>query len=172
VCRFLIEDLGFAGLRFDFSKGYGGKYAGIYARAALGDDIGLAVGEYWVPLKYEGSRQLYDQDKNRKELAKWVDETGGRCLAFDFTTKGVLQVRACCCAHTLQRLCMSSPIHSACIRACVASLPARACSGKVCAMMQLCPGGHTLPQVQLPRRQEQPAARPHRHATRGRGDLH
>ena len=93
--RYLIEELGFAGLRFDFSKGYGGEYAGIYARAALGDDVGLAVGEYWVPLKYDGhGKQLYDQDRNRRDLAKWVDETEGRCLAFDFATKGILQVRA------------------------------------------------------------------------------
>ena len=93
-CRYLIDDLGFKGLRFDFCKGYNGKFAGQYARAALGDSQGFAVGEYWVPLSYDSQgKQLYDQENNRKELAKWIDESGGRCLAFDFATKGILQVR-------------------------------------------------------------------------------
>ena len=48
TCRYMIEDLGFQGLRFDYSKGYGGRYAWQYARAAMGDHLGLAIGEYWV----------------------------------------------------------------------------------------------------------------------------
>jgi hypothetical protein len=48
VRRYLIESLGYRGLRFDFSKGYGGSFAGQYTRAALGDQGGFAVGEYWV----------------------------------------------------------------------------------------------------------------------------
>jgi hypothetical protein len=47
-----------------------------------------------VPLCYDNEgKQLYDQEKNRKELSRWIDQTGGSCLAFDFGTKGILQVR-------------------------------------------------------------------------------
>jgi hypothetical protein len=93
-CRYLIEHIGFQGLRFDFSKGYSGRFAGQYARAALGEDKGLVVGEYWVPLSYDDDgKQLYDQEASRQRLSSWIDETGGRCHAFDFATKGILQVR-------------------------------------------------------------------------------
>lgn len=59
--------MGFEGIRFDYSKGYGGKYAGDYARAALGDTGGFVVGEYWVPLAYDDEGEMiYDQEPNRK----------------------------------------------------------------------------------------------------------
>ena len=95
LCRHLVHDLGFNGLRFDFSKGYGGQYAGQYARTALNGDQ-IAIGEFWVPLKYDEDVMRRDQDDNRQQLAKWLDEGGNRCLAFDFSTKGLLQV--CFCA--------------------------------------------------------------------------
>lgn len=120
--------MGFEGIRFDYSKGYGGSFAGDYARAALGECDGFVVGEYWVPLQYDDEGDMvYDQEPNRKarsrhaqrscgagpctdrrmcvvsravcdrrsvqEVTKWIDDTGGRCLAFDFATKGILQVR-------------------------------------------------------------------------------
>jgi alpha-amylase len=89
----LIHELGFEGLRFDYSKGYAGKFAGEYARAALGPEGGFAVGEYWVPLRYDDEGNLmYDQENNRADVSRWIDDTGGRCLAFDFATKGILQV--------------------------------------------------------------------------------
>ena len=53
-----------------------------------------------MPLCYDNEgKQLYDQEKNRKELSRWIDETGGRCLAFDFGTKGILQVRCDAALH-------------------------------------------------------------------------
>jgi hypothetical protein len=93
IFRHLKHHLGFEGLRFDYSKGYAGKFAAKYARAALGNDEGLVVGEYWVPLRYDAEGSLvYDQEHNRQEVTRWIDDTGGRCLAFDFATKGILQV--------------------------------------------------------------------------------
>ena len=31
------------------------------------------------------------QDAHRQRTINWVDQTGGTCAAFDFTTKGILQ---------------------------------------------------------------------------------
>lgn len=90
-CKYLCENVGFEGLRFDFSKGYAGRFAGDYSRHALGD-AGFAVGEFWTPLRYDGEGNLeYDQEDNRQQVRAWIDETGGRCCAFDFSTKGILQ---------------------------------------------------------------------------------
>jgi hypothetical protein len=32
-------------------------------------------------------------DNHRQRIINWIDSTGGLCAAFDFTTKGILQVR-------------------------------------------------------------------------------
>jgi alpha-amylase len=86
-----VNDLGFEGIRFDYSRGYGGKYAALYAKAALSDDQ-FAVGEYWIPLDYdEEGNMLPDQEKHRKKVVQWLEEAEDRCLAFDFGTKGLLQ---------------------------------------------------------------------------------
>jgi hypothetical protein len=31
-------------------------------------------------------------DSHRQKIINWIDNTGGLCAAFDFTTKGILQV--------------------------------------------------------------------------------
>jgi hypothetical protein len=31
-------------------------------------------------------------DSHRQKIINWIDSTGGLCAAFDFTTKGILQV--------------------------------------------------------------------------------
>jgi alpha-amylase len=33
-------------------------------------------------------------DTHRQRIINWIDSTGGLCAAFDFTTKGILQVRS------------------------------------------------------------------------------
>ena len=85
--RWLTHDVGFGGIRFDFSKGYGGEFTGTYVRACMPE---FAVGEYWDTLNY-GQGLEYDQDAHRQRIVDWIDETGGICTAFDFTTKGILQ---------------------------------------------------------------------------------
>jgi alpha-amylase len=90
-----VHNLGFEGLRFDFSKGYAGEYAGQYARAALHSDQ-IAIGEFWVPLKYDNAIMVRDQEDNRRQITEWLEASGNRCLAFDFSTKGLLQVGCRC----------------------------------------------------------------------------
>ena len=85
--QWLVDDVGFGGIRFDFSKGYGGEFAGQYTRACMPE---FAVGEYWDTLNY-GQGLEYDQDAHRQRIVDWIDSTGGICTAFDFTTKGILQ---------------------------------------------------------------------------------
>ena len=53
----------------------------------------FTVGEKWDSLAYgtDGKPNL-NQDTHRQALADWVVEAGGAVTAFDFTTKGVLQV--------------------------------------------------------------------------------
>ena len=85
--QWLTTDVGFGGIRFDFSKGYGGEFAGIYIRACMPE---FSVGEYWDTLNY-GQGLEYDQDAHRQRIVDWIDSTGGLSTAFDFTTKGILQ---------------------------------------------------------------------------------
>lgn len=77
----MFNDVGFSGIRYDYSKGYDPAYAGIYAQATQPD---FCVGELWVDLDYN------DVDENRQQLMDYIDATGGVCGAFDFTTKGLL----------------------------------------------------------------------------------
>eukprot|EP00897_Mesotaenium_endlicherianum_P002833 jgi/Mesen1/2578/ME000162S01706 len=88
--RWLKEDVGFDGWRFDFCKGYGGEYVGIYNEATQPE---FSVGEFWTSMSYNsaGAGLDYNQDGHRQRLVDWVNATGNRSAAFDFTTKGILQ---------------------------------------------------------------------------------
>lgn len=71
---FLLNDLGYAGFRYDMVKGYDPKYTGQYNVAAQPQ---FSVGEYW--------------DRSASAIRSWVDGTkvGGKVqsAAFDFTMK-------------------------------------------------------------------------------------
>lgn len=69
-CKFLLEDLGYAGFRYDMVKGYGGQYTKIYNQYAKPR---FSVGEY-----FDGS---YDA------VAAWIESTGKESAAFDFPFK-------------------------------------------------------------------------------------
>ena len=69
-CKFLLEDLGYAGFRYDMVKGYSGQYTKIYNQYSRPK---YSVGEYW-----DGS---YDAVK------AWIDATGKESAAFDFPFK-------------------------------------------------------------------------------------
>jgi alpha-amylase len=71
--RKLKKEIGFAGWRYDQVKGYNGHYIGQYNDASAPT---LSVGEYW--------------DGNTQKVAGWIDETGGRSMAFDFPTRDAL----------------------------------------------------------------------------------
>lgn len=69
-CKFLLEDMGYAGFRYDMVKGYSGRYTKIYNQYAKPK---FSVGEYW-----DGS---YDA------VAAWIEATGKESAAFDFPFK-------------------------------------------------------------------------------------
>lgn len=68
--NWLHGEYGYDGWRYDYCKGYDGKYVGIYNKAT---QPYLSVGELW-----DGS---YDK------VAAWIDATGKESMAFDFPSK-------------------------------------------------------------------------------------
>lgn len=77
-----LQALGYGGIRWDYAKGFAAQRVGEYLDKA---EIGTSVGEVWEDL------DLNNPDANRKRIIDWIDGTGGRSAAFDFTTKGLLQ---------------------------------------------------------------------------------
>ena len=65
--NFLLNDLGYAGFRYDMVKGFGASHVGDYNTAA---NVKYSVGEYW--------------DGNANTVKAWIDATGKRSGAFDF----------------------------------------------------------------------------------------
>lgn len=84
-----LRSVGFTGWRFDFVKGYNGKFAKMYVDETVPE---LAFGEFWDTCSYADCVLNYNQDAHRQRTVDWIDATGGTCAAFDFTTKGILQV--------------------------------------------------------------------------------
>lgn len=84
--NWLKSSIGYDGWRYDYSKGYGGSYAGIYNTGTVPY---FSVGEYWTTL------DLNNVDAHRQAIMNWIDSTGStssaKSAAFDFTTKGLLQ---------------------------------------------------------------------------------
>lgn len=68
--KWLKGEYGYDGWRYDFCKGFAGKYVGIYNDAS---SPYLSVGEMW-----DGS---YDV------VAEWIEATGRKSMAFDFPSK-------------------------------------------------------------------------------------
>jgi alpha-amylase len=89
--NFLKTNVGFDGWRFDFTKGYHGRFVKLYVDATVPQ---MAFGEFWDTCAYSDSVLHYNQDAHRQRTIDWIDATGGTCAAFDFTTKGILQARA------------------------------------------------------------------------------
>ena len=53
----------------------------------------FAVGENWNSLSYgDDQKPNFNQDAHRGVVADWIQAAGGAVTAFDFTTKGILQV--------------------------------------------------------------------------------
>ncbi|GJN33798.1 hypothetical protein PR202_gb22422 [Eleusine coracana subsp. coracana] len=88
--NWLKKDVGFDGWRLDFAKGYSPAIASTYIRNAK---PGFVVAEIWSSLSYDGDgKPKVSQDAERQELVDWVKAVGGPAAAFDFPTKGLLQV--------------------------------------------------------------------------------
>jgi alpha-amylase len=69
-CKFLLEDMGYAGFRYDMVKGYAGRYVWMYNEYSAPE---FSVGEYW--------------DGNYDAVKTWIEATGKRSAAFDFPFK-------------------------------------------------------------------------------------
>jgi alpha-amylase len=69
----LKDEIGCAGWRYDQVRGYNGVYVGLYNEASKPV---LSVGEFW--------------DNSAQAVVDWVDETGGKSMAFDFPTRDAL----------------------------------------------------------------------------------
>ncbi|KAK7321693.1 hypothetical protein VNO77_32566 [Canavalia gladiata] len=88
--NWLKTEVGFDGWRFDFVKGYAPSITKIYMEQTKPD---FAVGENWNSLANgKDGRPDYNQDAHRGALVNWVESAGGAVTAFDFTTKGILQL--------------------------------------------------------------------------------
>lgn len=88
--KWLRKNIGFQDFRFDFAKGYAPKFVKEYVEESKPI---FSVGEYWDACNYSSPnyRLDYNQDSHRQRIINWIDNTGGLCAAFDFTTKGILQ---------------------------------------------------------------------------------
>jgi alpha-amylase len=80
---FLKSTVGFDGWRYDFVKGYGGTYVGMYNDAT---SPYFSVGEDW-PTNGFSSGNAGDW---RGQISSWISATGGKSAAFDFVTKPLL----------------------------------------------------------------------------------
>ena len=65
--KMLLEDLGYAGFRYDMVKGYAGSYTKLYNQDS---NPTFSVGEYW--------------DGNPASVKNWINGTGKTSAAFDF----------------------------------------------------------------------------------------
>ena len=75
-----------------YSARYSPDFVKKYIEAVRPD---FAVGEYWDACSYGPEPESVleaNQDEHRQRIVDWIDGTGGLASAFDFTTKGVLQV--------------------------------------------------------------------------------
>ncbi|KAI9013331.1 glycoside hydrolase superfamily [Gaertneriomyces semiglobifer] len=77
-----LQSIGFKGWRYDFVKGFAGKYIEMYNRAT---QPVISVGELWTDLN------IRDPSSHRNILRDWIRTTSDTTSAFDFTTKGMLQ---------------------------------------------------------------------------------
>ncbi|KAH6831964.1 alpha-amylase-like protein [Perilla frutescens var. hirtella] len=88
--NWLKTEVGFDGWRFDFVKGYAPSITKVYMENTSPD---FAVGEFWNGLAVgQDGKPAYNQDDHRNDLVAWMQNGGGAVAAFDFTTKGILQV--------------------------------------------------------------------------------
>ena len=82
----VLRPAGFFGWRYDFVKGFDGKYVGQYNRDTLAE---FSVGEYWPT----GGFNISNPNDWGDKIKSWVQKTeqgGTRSRAFDFALKGIM----------------------------------------------------------------------------------
>lgn len=83
----VLKPAGFVGWRYDYVKGFDGKYVGQYN---AGSNAEFSVGEYWPTAGYNsGNPSAWGN-----EIKNWISETasngGQKSKAFDFALKGAM----------------------------------------------------------------------------------
>lgn len=80
----VLRRAGFVGWRYDFAKGFDGKYVGIYNEMS---EAAFSVGEYWPECNY----QISNIEKNwNRQISDWINKTsekGKKSRAFDYVLK-------------------------------------------------------------------------------------
>ena len=82
----VLRPAGFYGWRYDFVKGFDGKYVGQYNRDTLAE---FSVGEYWPTEGFNASNPSAWGDTIKNWVQK-TEEGGTRSRAFDFALKGIM----------------------------------------------------------------------------------
>mmetsp|Transcript_17941 Transcript_17941/g.53987 ORF Transcript_17941/g.53987 Transcript_17941/m.53987 type:complete len:489 (+) Transcript_17941:115-1581(+) len=86
----LKSEIGYAGWRFDFTKGFAGEYVAEYIKST-GMEGEFNVGEYWADLNWGDNGLEYNQNGPRQILVDWIKAAQSVSTTFDFVTKGILQ---------------------------------------------------------------------------------
>ena len=88
----VLKPAGFVGWRYDFVKGFDGKYVGQYN---AGSEAEFSVGEYW-PGTDDGTGYYSSSNPNTwgDKIKNWISQTGTsggkKSRAFDFALKGAM----------------------------------------------------------------------------------
>lgn len=87
--NWLKNDVGFDGWRYDYVKGYSPSYTGLY-----NDNTNpyFSVGELWPDITGDYYASGNGVNYHRQKLMDWINGTGNKSTAFDFTTKWQLML--------------------------------------------------------------------------------
>ena len=83
----VLKPAGFVGWRYDYVKGFAGKYVGKYN---AGSSAEFSVGEYWPSASYNASSPSAWGNEIKNWITSTEEESGQRSRAFDFALKGAM----------------------------------------------------------------------------------
>lgn len=83
----VLKPAGFVGWRYDYVKGFAGKYVGKYN---AGSSAQFSVGEYWPTASYNASSPSGWGDEIKNWITSTAEENGQKSRAFDFALKGAM----------------------------------------------------------------------------------
>ena len=83
----VLKPAGFVGWRYDYVKGFAGKYVGKYN---AGSSAQFSVGEYWPSSGYNASSPSVWGNEIKNWITSTEEENGQKSRAFDFALKGAM----------------------------------------------------------------------------------
>lgn len=83
----VLKPAGFVGWRYDYVKGFAGKYVGKYN---AGSSAQFSVGEYWPSAGYDASSPSGWGNEIKNWITSTEEESGQKSRAFDFALKGAM----------------------------------------------------------------------------------